>query len=135
MEVVFTLYRGFLIAEYSGTDVRAYRSREFYAGNTTSYEASSQLLISQVIDESEDYGGFTDAAHYALMQELGRIKPSQSVGSVKKYGVRIYWKSSHTMSEFLEEAETYSKAVAQVLGRVDENDVLQLDITDAPGDW
>lgn len=82
MEVAFTLYNRFLIAEYSGTDVRAYRSREFYAGNTTSYEASSQAFIEQVIADSEDQGDFSEAEYYRLMRDLGRAGPSYGGESV-----------------------------------------------------
>lgn len=54
---------------------------------------------------------------------------------MKKYGVRILWKSDNTMSEFLEEADSYAGVVVQVMGRVDESNVLQIDITDAPEQW
>jgi len=78
MAVAFTLYKGFLIVEYSETDVKAYRSREYYAGNIASYEASSQANISQMIDDAEDQGDFTDAGYYELMRQLGRAEPAQA---------------------------------------------------------
>ena len=77
MDVAFTLYEGFLIVEYSETDVRAYRSREYYAGNTTSYETTSQANISQMIDVAGDEGDFTDVGYYELMRQLGRAEPGR----------------------------------------------------------
>lgn len=77
MAVAFTLYKGFLIVEYSETDVKAYRSRQYYAGNIASYEAASQAPLSQVIDEAEDQGDFTDVEYYELMRELGRAEPGR----------------------------------------------------------
>ncbi len=80
-DVAFTLYKGFLIVEYSETDVKAYRSREYYAGNITSYEASSQALLSKEIDDAEDQGDFTDAGYYEMMRLLGRPEaaPTESI--------------------------------------------------------
>ena len=72
MKVQFTLYEGFLIADYQEDNVKAYRSREFYAGNTTSYETSSPANIKLMIDEASDHGDFTDAEYSAVMQLLGR---------------------------------------------------------------
>ncbi len=72
MNVEFTLYEGFLIADYQEDKVKAYRSREFYAGNTTSYETSSPANIKLMIDEAGDHGDFDDAEYRKLMQDLGR---------------------------------------------------------------
>ena len=78
MEVAFALYQGFLIAEYSETDVRAYRNSEYYASNTTSYESSSQTIINQMIDETSDHGDFTGLEYTKLMQILGRTELTQT---------------------------------------------------------
>jgi len=78
MDVAFTLYKGFLIVEYSETDVKAYRNREYYAGNTTSYETSSQAFITQMIDDAGDQGDFTELEYHTLMRELGREEPEPS---------------------------------------------------------
>ncbi len=85
MEVAFTLYKGFLIAQYSETDVKAYRSREYYADNITSYEASNQAFISQVIDNAEDQGDFTIVEYNEVMQHLGRPEAVSSTESIYPY--------------------------------------------------
>ena len=89
MAVAFTLYEGFLIVEYSETDVKAYRSRQYYAGNTTSYETTSQANISQMIDDAGDEGDFTDVEYYELMQTLGRAGPIQYEITTPKYPTHI----------------------------------------------
>ena len=85
MDVIFTLYKGFLIAEHSETDVRAYRNQELYAGNTTSYETTSKGYISQMIDEAEDYGYFTDVQYNEVMQLLGRAGQTEPAFVYPKY--------------------------------------------------
>lgn len=86
MEVAFTLYKGFLIAEYSETDVRAYRCSAYYAGNTTSYETSSQAFITEMIDEVGDEGDFTEQEYNTLMQDLGRAGlPDEGIEKAAAY--------------------------------------------------
>ncbi len=85
MNVAFTLYKGFLIAKYSETDVRAYRNREYYTSDTTSYEASSQALLSQLIDDAGDQGDFTEQEYNALMQDLGRTGQTEPEYVMPKY--------------------------------------------------
>ena len=79
-DVAFTQYRGFLIVEYSETDVKAYRDRDYYARDIASYKSASQADISRLIDSAGDYGGFTDAEYYELMRILGRAEyvPTQA---------------------------------------------------------
>lgn len=82
MDVAFTLYKGFLIAQYSETDVKAYRSREYYAGNILSYEGASQANVSLKIDEAEDQGDFTVEEYNKVMRMLGRpeaVDPDESI--------------------------------------------------------
>ncbi|GAH91763.1 unnamed protein product, partial [marine sediment metagenome] len=67
-EVAFTLYKGFLIVECSETDVKAYRSRQYYTGNTSSYDTTSQAIISRLIDVAGDEGDFTHEEYYELMR-------------------------------------------------------------------
>lgn len=74
--VAFTLYKGFLIAEYSETDVRAYRNRSYYAMNIPSYYASCQSYMSQKVDAVNDRGDFSSTEYNALMQQLGRTDSS-----------------------------------------------------------
>lgn len=83
MEVAFTLYNGFLIVEYSDTDVRAYRNRGYYAGNITSYKTSSQAFITQMIDDAGDQGDFTELEYYELLRVLGRAGPPIDEGLEK----------------------------------------------------
>ncbi len=71
-DVIFTLYKGFLIVKYSEVNVRAYRSREYYIGNTVSYEEESQEAVNQWIDGTGDEGDFTEPDYNMLMKELGR---------------------------------------------------------------
>lgn len=85
MDVVFTLYEGFLIAKHSETDVKAYRSRTFYAGNTTSYETTSQAFITQMIDDAGDHGDFTDEEYREVMQLLGRVGQTEPAYVMPKY--------------------------------------------------
>ena len=89
--VAFTLYKNFLIAEYSEDDVKAYRSRQFYADNVSSYESSSQSSVSQMIDGALDTGDFDVLGYNTLMEDLGRQPPirtdSESTGT--RYYMRI----------------------------------------------
>ncbi len=78
-DVAFTLYKGFLIVEYSETDVKAYRSREYYAGNIPSCAAASKALLSKKIDDAENQGDITDVEYYELMRLLGRAGPAETV--------------------------------------------------------
>lgn len=78
MAVAFTLYNGFLIAEHSEFDVRAYRSRAYYADNVASYEAANQIIINRRIDDASDWGDFTEAEYNRLMEDLGRQAPEPS---------------------------------------------------------
>jgi len=120
-------YKNFLIVEKPSGVFNAYRSPRLWDSGITSYsfEAEDRTRIEQEIDNANDEGDFDPA--------LG--PPAMFFGQKRKYGVRILWKSTHTMSEFLEEADSYIKAVTQVMKRVGESDVLQLDITNAPEDW
>ncbi len=78
MEVAFSLYKGFLIAQYSETDVRAYRSRGYYASNTASYQEPDPAFVNQVIDVAGDQGDFSELDYNTLMQILGRARPTQA---------------------------------------------------------
>ena len=90
MDVAFTLYEGFLIVEYSGTDVRAYRSREYYGNNITSYESKGQAFVTLMIDNAGDFGDFSEVDYNVLMRELGRAGPSYGYGVVTlKYSLYI----------------------------------------------
>ncbi len=108
MEVAFTLYKGFLIAQYSETDVKAYRSREYYADNITSYEASNQANISQLIYVADDQGDFTIVEYNEVMQHLGRPEAVSSDESIYPYDKGI------------ERAAAYIAGLAQ--GREDVDD-------------
>lgn len=87
MEVEFSLYEGFLIADYQEDNVKAYRSRELYAGNITSYETSSPANTKLVIDEVGDHGDFTEAEYNEVMRILGRDTASAQLAQEKKYQV------------------------------------------------
>ena len=89
MEVQFTLYEGFLIADYQEDKVKAYRSREFYAGNTTSYETSSPANVKLMIDEASDHGDFTEAEYSVVMQLLGRVDSSLPDEGIEKAAAYI----------------------------------------------
>lgn len=78
MEVEFSMYRGFLIVEYSETDVKAYRIPGYFADNITSYEMTSQANIREMIDDVKDQGDFTDVEYHELMRQLGRAEPAQT---------------------------------------------------------
>ena len=77
MNIEFGLYEGFLITDDQEGNVKAYRNREYYAGNTTSYEASSPADIRLMIDEAGDHGDFTEAEYYILMRQLGRAEEAE----------------------------------------------------------
>ena len=87
-EIAFTLYRGFLIVEYSETDFRAYRNRGFYAGNISSHTARDQSLLSQIIDSANDQGDFSEVEYYTLLQDLGRTG-TPSYAAEPKYPTNI----------------------------------------------
>ncbi len=72
MGVEFSLYEGFLIADYQEDNVKAYRNRAYYAGNTTSYETSSLANIKLMIDDAGDHGDFAEQEYNTVMQMLGR---------------------------------------------------------------
>ena len=87
MGVEFSLYEGFLIADYQENNVKAYRNRAFYAGNTTSYETSSPANIKLMIDEAGDHGDFTEAGYNEVMRILGRDTASAQLTQEKRYQV------------------------------------------------
>ena len=72
MALEFSMYNGFLITDDSETNVKAYRNREYYAGNLTSYEAASPANIGLLIDEVGDHGDFTVEEYNEVMRVLGR---------------------------------------------------------------
>ena len=75
MDVKFTLYKGFLIAEHSETDFKAYRNRSYYAQDITTYNASSRGSIDNHIDDASDIGDFSEEEYNKVMQLLGRKEP------------------------------------------------------------
>ncbi len=85
MEVAFTLYKGFLVAQYSETDVKAYRTREYYTSNLTSYETSRLANIGLMIDDAEDQGDFTVEEYNAVMRLLGEPEAVSSDESIYPY--------------------------------------------------
>ena len=85
MEVAFTLYKGFLIAQYSETDAKAYRTREYYTSNLTSYESSRLANIGLMIDDAEDQGDFTVEEYNAVMRLLGEPEAVSSAESIYPY--------------------------------------------------
>ena len=85
MEVAFTLYKGFLIAQYSETDAKAYRTREYYTSNLTSYESSRLANIGLMIDDAEDQGDFTVEEYNAVMRLLGEPEAVSSDESIYPY--------------------------------------------------
>ncbi len=87
MEVEFTLYRGFLIAKHSDSDVKAYRSRISFAEDLPSYKEQSSLEIASRIDETKDHGYFNEAGYNEVMKILGRDVISTQPVQEKKYQV------------------------------------------------
>ncbi len=71
MTLKFSMYSGFLITDDQESNVKAYRNRAYYAGNTTSYEASSPANIGLMIDEAGDHGDFTVEGYNEVMRMLG----------------------------------------------------------------
>ena len=55
------LYRGFMIIihPYPKRGMTAYRSKEFYLRNITSYVAQPGIDITDMMDDANDYGEFT----------------------------------------------------------------------------
>ncbi len=72
MALEFSMYNGFLITDDSESNVKAYRNGIYYAGNVTSYEASSPANIGLMIDEAGDQGYFTVEEYNEVMRLLGR---------------------------------------------------------------
>lgn len=116
MTVEFNLYEGFLIADYRDGSVKAYRNREFYAGNTTSYETSSPASIRLMIDEAGDHGDFTAEEYDEIMQILGRETVMVGDLPIPEPAVR-QWGFKPTLDEGIERAAAYIAGL--IVGRED----------------
>ena len=117
--VAFTLYKGFLIAEYSETDVRAYRNRGYYASNTVSYQEPDQAYVNQVIDVAGDQGDFSELEYNELMQVLGREEIDVSSLEAPEQGV-YQW--GLIPNEGIEKAAAYIAGLIQGREDVDSTD-------------
>ena len=117
--VAFALYKGFLIAKYSETDVRAYRSREYYASNTASYQEPNRELVNQVIDVAGDQGDFSELDYNKIMQVLGRKEIDISGLKAPEQGV-YQWGPSQ--NEGIERAAAYIAGLFLCLEDVDSPD-------------
>ncbi len=119
MNVVFALYKGFLIADYQEDNVKAYRNRDYYAGNTTSYETSSPANIKQMIDEAGDQGDFSGLEYNVLMLRLGRTGINVSELEAPEQEVRQWGPEPH-LDESIERAAAYIAGL--IVGREDVDD-------------
>lgn len=119
MEVEFSLYEGFLIVDYQEDNVKAYRNRAFYAGNTTSYETSSPANIKLMIDEAGDEGDFTEHEYHKLMRQLGREAASVSDLPIPEQEV-YRWGPEPTLDKGVEKAAAYIAGLC--VGREDVDD-------------
>ncbi len=104
MNVEFSLYKGFLIADYHEDSVKAYRSRSLYADNIASYEDVSPADIHLTIGGAGDYGDFTESEYNKVMQILGKAEPA-------RYEVL----SAERTKEVARYMESHSEAVSKAM--------------------
>ncbi len=112
MNVEFTLYKGFLIADYQEDNIKAYRSRAYYASNTTSYESTgSPANIKLMIDDVGDHGDFTEAEYSVVMQLLGRTGINVCDLEAPEQAVHQWGTESHVDPKHKMEIEVNPRAV------------------------
>lgn len=104
MAVEFNLYKGFLIAVYSDTDVRAYRNRLNYSTNASSYDAPNRMYLDGYIDDANDKGDFTEKEYNEVMELLGRPK-------IVRYGAYSPEKTREIAVHMRDEPDTVAEAM------------------------